>query len=143
MATKAKKKTILEEQRIYIIVPEKVVITSKNKKIKKIIKMEPGRLMAQCCHVGRELEKIAFPDHDHAPVHTTIVLSARNTAEMLRLENELYNDFGITNRFATFHDANEYLYGKGVKVLTAIAVGPVTKSQADSSIGYLELYGAE
>lgn len=154
---KSKTLTEAEQERIYIIVPEQVTVPDKSSRLKgatKTLKMVPGRLMAQCSHVGRELEHVAFWDLDEARKITTIVLAARNTKEMIKLQTALKEQFfsdvsyvdggGIgTDKFAEFYDTNEQLYGKGVEVLTAIAVGPVLKRDVDDIIGHLALYGEE
>ena len=140
------------EERIYIIVPKTVQTIQtapdpdgwSEKSEVRNIRMESGRLMAQCSHVGRKLEH-QFED-EYREI-TTIVLSVRNSRELKKVTKEIAEYLMVTNpcmklpaRCTTFEDTNPDLYGTFHKVHTATAVGPVTQEFMDPVIGHLELY---
>lgn len=144
-----------EEERIYIIVPQTVDITVDDQTHR--IPMVPGRLMAQCSHVGRKLEHQYITKMDREafkeglPAYagmvyrtvTTIVLSVRNSKELVKVCDELYFTIPKQDRsrlFAEFYDVNEPLYCTKGEVRTAVAVGPIKKSLISDAIGHLDLY---
>lgn len=135
---------IKEEKRIYIIVPETVDILVNKKPTR--IKMVSGRLMAQCSHVGRKLENQYFDDGCDNPYReiTTIVLGVRNSKELHKINNDLYSKMidllCDMTLHAQFYDKNKELYHTKDGILTAIAVGPIKKSEIESIIGHLDLY---
>jgi peptidyl-tRNA hydrolase len=142
-----------ENERIYIIVPEKVQneisviggVREENPQIKTITqKMEPGRLMAQCAHAARKLQNLVDEHGGDYRDITTIVLSVRNSKELTKVTNDLYTAWRLMENqpeFTTFEDSNPLFYGTDAKVQTAVIIGPVENSQVlDDIIGHLELY---
>ncbi len=140
------------EERIYIIVPE-TVQTMPNipgfvpDPLHAVsINMEPGRLMAQCCHVGRGLQDglQEMYDEKYRDI-TTIVLSVRNSKELNKITEELRKwaagIAGIDSLVVEFFDENPPFYQTTETVHTATIVGPVDNSEVlDHIIGHLELY---
>ena len=156
----------MSEKRFYIIVPETVQTTEPAEfeksmanfdyhqfsnglpRIQHCIKMESGRLAAQCSHVGRKMEFERRPSQYEEI--TTIVLSVRNTRELAMITNAIRHQIvdqmaQCTNlscdavRVVEFRDANPPLYHTNDKVHTATMVGPVYKSILDEVIGHLPL----
>jgi len=140
------------EKRIYILVPKTVQITINDSDAfgfkepeRYSITMEPGRLMAQCCHVGRQL---ASQHHESQIPHeeiTTIVLSVRNSKQLNKVSEELFEFinryYDNTNRYAEFFDTNPDFYRVPDRVQTAVAVGPIEDGEIlDHIIGHLELF---
>ena len=148
-----KKKLLPEPPRIYVIVPESVLVTTKERKatVTTRIPMEPGRLMAQVAHVARKMENEhlsctpAEPRlllrnenwHEGYREMTTIVLSVRNSRELAKVLKEL----GELVTVFTFSDVNPEFYGTKGRVMTAICTVPTTFAQVDPAIGHLDLYG--
>lgn len=139
------------EDRIYIIVPQTVQV-GKGKRQRNIA-MPAGRLMAQCSHVGRKMERLdAIVDASAvmsykepspkklAPYRevTTIVLGVRNTKELKLMGKLLYNRLG-RNGVHSFEDTDRKFYGTKEKVMTAICTLPVDWHSLDDLIGHLEL----
>ncbi len=130
----------MKYKQIYIIVPETVQVTpGKNQKIVNHCEMVPGRLMAQCEHVGRKLQAegddmaLGFEDI------TAIVLSVRNSKELAKVCNHLNE---IKDNCVTFYgDTNYAFYGTRRKVLTALAVVATFEGEFDAAIDHLPLYG--
>src|ERR1017187_2967354 len=73
-----------EEERIYVIVPLTVQIPLEGGGTH-TVEMVPGRLMAQCAHVVSRMRAEEHAFYKTRPI-TTIVLSARNTRELLLLK---------------------------------------------------------
>jgi len=118
------------EKRIYLIFPETVDCANGR------IPMEEGRIVAQSCHVGRMLEfNQAASEYREI---TTITLGVRNSKELNKIAGDLNEEFW--DRYAEFRDHNPGLYGSNDRVLTAVAVGPITRDEVENAIGHLELY---
>ena len=138
------------EERIYIIVPETVQTTPTpadsmcDTSRATTINMEPGRLMAQCCHAGRCLQhSLELFGTDYRAI-TTIVLSVRNSKELAKITRDLNEWVSASNAPAAvvrFFDENPPFYQTIDDVHTATIVGPVDSSEVlDHIIGHLELY---
>jgi len=148
MATKLRKaKKVLEEKRIYVIVP--MTVTPEFGRLEgKRISMEPGRLMAQCAHVvSRMRGELYLKTKDPAIFNatTTIVLSVRNSRELRKIHTALSArqlTIDGKNGFDTFDfcDTNPSLYGTSRGIQTAVCTSPVRKSFIDEEMGHLELY---
>ena len=165
----------MNEERIYVIVPETVqvelkpltdfervmamgdptndpmvVVNPQNLTGTRSIRMETGRLMAQCVHIGRKLEnKIEQCGPNQYRVLTTIVLGVRNTKELRKVTTEINEcleriDPEMKHNYhcVEFHDSNPAFYDTYETVHTVTAVGPIdeeTREKLENAIGYLEL----
>jgi hypothetical protein len=143
----AKNKQSEPEQRIYIIVPEKITIRNKTKKLPALeYLMEHGRAIAQAVHVARKLESQFAMGNSiyNYEVLTTIVLSVRNSKELALISNALYthdeDSTNYDNKYAEFSDTNPNVYGTDQSYLTAIAFGPTTAEEMEPILGHLELW---
>jgi peptidyl-tRNA hydrolase len=123
----------MSEKRFYLIVPNTVDTPYKGTFV-----MEPGRLMAQCCHIGRKLQA-GMTQYEEV---TTIVLSVRNSKELRKVSDELASGFrtGWNTNYQEFHDTNPVLYGTDSEIHTVTGIGPISKEDIDFAIGHLELY---
>jgi hypothetical protein len=135
----------METKRIYVILPA-VVETANGAYV-----MEPGRQIAQACHVtsllrhedeltttlkrgkGGKVEVVA----DHCSI-TTIVLAARNQSEVRHVAGLLIHA-GIKPSY--FLDTNPAVYGPS-DVLTAMAVYAYP-SAVFGILDYLPLWGSK
>lgn len=68
---------------------------------------------------------------------TTIVLAARNTAELDHIAWSLAN---ITAEVEMFWDENSAAYGDGIKPCTAICTHPIEKDKIELAISHLPLW---
>lgn len=105
--------------------------------------MEPGRIAAQ---VGHSVSKLKLA---YALIHpgrlerliitpiTSIVLGARDSEE---LEHIMYLCEVSGLLASKFYDENEDLYGTGIKVLTAISIGPIKQQHLVGITDYLPLW---
>jgi peptidyl-tRNA hydrolase len=124
---KVKVKRQKAERRIYVVVASSVTVDGER------IRMEPGRMAAQACHVtGRYRAKAGMPYKEI----TTIVLEARNSKELMKVMVELSQ---VVPEIFTFHDTNPDFYGTPGHVFTALCTEPVNPSVVDDAIGHLEL----
>lgn len=163
----------MNEDRIYVIVPETVqvevkpltdfervmamgqghdpmvVVNPTDFSGTRSIRLEPGRLMAQCVHIGRKLENQIEAMGGDYKVRTTIVLGVRNTKELRKVTTEIHEclekiDPEMKHNYhcVEFHDSNPVFYDTYETVHTVTAVGPLdeeTREKLESAIGYLEL----
>jgi hypothetical protein len=135
----AKEEVVMkEEKRIYVVLPAVVEIGSR------VTVVQPaGRQVAQACHV---VSKLRFYEWFKHPVKmlkslifqpiTTIVLQARDTAELVHIGLLLMK----TLDFVTFQDENLEAYGP-TKPITALAV-LAAPSQVVGILNYLPLWGS-
>ena len=139
------------DKRLYILVPLTVQVEQMGDvPYTKTIRMESGRLMAQCSHVGRRWENTmaeianAMNDSTGFPYEeiTTIVLSVRNSKELAKVTDELmeYAAGHADIAVEVFMDTNAMFYGTTEKVPTATIIGQVYSGDVDHIIGHLELY---
>jgi hypothetical protein len=129
------------DYRFYVIVPETIQQDSSS------IGMEDGRLMAQSFHIGRVVENRRAAAGAGYEDITTIVLAVRNARELDKVTSDLVSlQLDLHSRglnafpLSTYKDHNPAFYMTHDRVLTALCVGPVLKSDVDSVIGHLELY---
>lgn len=104
-----------------------------------------GRMMAQCAHVGRRLERNRADAKMPYSEFTTIVLSVRNSKELEKVSDEVFNrmaDLGIESNdfYGEFHDENPPLYGSTARVHTITMFGPINPIDFEDEIGHLELH---
>ncbi len=116
-----------EEKRIYVVVARTVTVEGER------IRMEPGRMAAQACHViGKYRAHMGMPYKEC----TTIVLEARNSKELMKVMIELSR---AVPELYTFHDKNPGFYPTSKPVFTALCTAPVRPSSVEDAIGHLEL----
>ena len=149
----------MTDKRIYIFVPQTVQVetpldeafssegqyvysSSGTAKFIRTVKMEPGRLMAQCNHIGRKFEHYYSCDGSNYEEITTIVLSVRNSKELSKITDALRKVMSRTKSavFVTFEDENPQFYKTEKRVHTVTAVGPVDSESLAEVIDHLELY---
>ena len=112
----------------------------------KNIVMEVGRMLMQCHHVGRKIERVFMASGAAYQEITSIALGVRNSKELAKLTRELHNivDFGGLEENGVvceeFHDTNPAFYDTYDSVHTVTSIGPVTREEVDEIIGHLELY---
>jgi peptidyl-tRNA hydrolase len=139
MATRKRttRKKKVAEQRIYVIVPETVQVVQKRGKRPVTVRMEPGRLMAQCAHVVSRM-RVDRADRLRFDRITTIVLSVRNSRELDMIHDSLDQHLVLVYEFL---DHNPAFYGTQSNIKTALCTQPIIKDEVDAVIGHLELYG--
>ena len=155
----------MNDERIYVIVPQTVQVTHKGldvseefpppedsyhpevfEDIVETFPMVHGRLIAQGVHIGRKLGHWAETNGIPYEDVTTIVLSVRNSKELRKVSNEIEkiaNSLSYHIPYEEFHDTNFPFYGTNEKVHTITAIGRVTpeiREMLEDAIGYLELY---
>lgn len=117
-------------------------------------KMEPGRMAAQVGHAVSKLKmnfclttsqdnletlKSAVVLMENNPI-TSIILEARDERELVHISN-LCTEKNIP--IVEFLDDNENIYGPGIKVFTAISIGPVKPEDVEGITDYLPLWKPE
>jgi len=136
---------VIEEKRIYVVVAGTVQVPAPRRSVVQ----PPGRQIAQACHV---VSKLRVDEHQQKvnmntgtivlgsnfePM-TTIILQARDSAELqhafVLLHKKKLNP-------VVFSDSNDFAYGPGSYVVTAVAVF-ATKKQIENILDYLPLWGA-
>lgn len=128
-------KVLTEEKRIYVVVAE-TVDTSNG-----VIVQPCGRIAAQCAHVvSRARLELAEKtgSYDWEPI-TTIVLAARDTAEMEHIHHLIHKDEDEDVQGIAFYDTNSDVYGPG-EVLTAICTLPIEPWKLAGITDYLPLW---
>jgi hypothetical protein len=130
-----------DEKRIYVVVAETVQQQVTGRSTTQVC----GRIAAQCAHVVSKMQVARYLDAKDYDTQdgqlipcTTIVLAARDSAEMMHI-------FGLIQKhtkvaFAHFHDVNPEVYGHDGKVLTAICTEPTTAESMVGITDYLPLW---
>jgi hypothetical protein len=123
------------------------------------VQQPAGRLIAQAAHVVSKVrhnmlkaeyvraQQIAYKNESnqvwmlgqklHFQPVTTIILSARDSMELYHVKNLLKN---AQIPYQSFYDDNDFAYGEGEKVLTAIATEPVDPVDVQGILDYLHLW---
>jgi hypothetical protein len=126
----------LEDKRIYVAVAGTVQPSRGN------VVQPIGRQAAQACHVVSKLRLVntglMFPEVRNFEAFTTIILQARDSAELLHVRDLL-----VKRKLhpALFWDTNQEAYGPG-EIVTAVAVF-ASKKQVEGILDYLPLWGAK
>lgn len=130
-----------EEKRFYIIVPETIQTLAHSQD------MESGRLMAQNFHLGRVVERRRMEAEKQYEDVAAIVLSVRNSLELIKVLNDLEilrdkTAGGWLEQFPIdlYKDLNPVVYQVPGRVMSIVCVGPIEKSLVHPAIGHLELY---
>lgn len=135
--------------RITIVVAETLTYTKAGKPAR--YKMESGRMAAQAAHVASKLRMLYILEHStstdgqarnlvrmlHNTPITTITLKGRDSEELRHIA-KLADQANIMH--TTFEDDNEGVYGTPDKILSAVALGPVTKADLVGITDYLPLW---
>jgi hypothetical protein len=150
---------VAEERRIYVVVADTVTVPTG------IVKQPLGRQFAQGVHaagamrsslgakaIGKQfrdyLDSVAnkrkrpvftWSYKDVYERFTTIVLSARDSAEMVHVR-DLLSKASIPI-YGFWDSDNDEAYGKGVSVLTAFCTDPIEPSRLIGILDYLPLWG--
>ena len=125
-----KKKKFEDEKRIYVVVAAS--IEGQNGKVIQ----PPGRQVAQVAHVVSKLRFFEAQNKSLWTPITTIVLQARDAAELGHVYNLLFEKKIIP---ILFSDTNPE-YGQG-SYATAICTPPVFKERVVGILDYLPLWG--
>lgn len=142
----------MEESRIYVAVAGTVQVPAGRPR--RTVEQPAGRQIAQACHVVSKLRhdmtakrtpidigaNLSILPDALAPLSpiTTIILQARDSAELRHVQNLLLKK---KLNVVPFFDMNIEAYGAGETVMTAVAVY-ATKKQVENILDYLPLWGA-
>ena len=114
-----------QEKRLYAVVAHKVYVKGEE------IYLPEGMMAAQACHATGKYRALS----GNADDMTTIVKEARSDKELLFLLTALEGRVDLYQ----FNDRNPEFYGTKDRPLTAICLGPITKTEAEPLVGHLEL----
>jgi hypothetical protein len=133
-------KNLIEEKRIYVVVPGTIQVP--DGKGKKTVVQPAGRQIAQACHVVSRLRH-GQPSKDPIfKAYTTIILQARDSAEMHHVWLLLHKNLLRKKKPAPvgFWDTNpEYGAGSWPTAMAAFA----TKKEVVGILDYLPMWGAQ
>lgn len=135
--------------RITVVVAETLTYMKDGKPAR--YKMESGRMGAQAAHASSKLKMLYVLEHSdpcnsqarnlvkmlHDIPITTITLKGRDSEELRHIA-KLANQANIMH--TTFEDDNKAVYGTPDKILSAVALGPVTKADLVGITDYLPLW---